>query len=124
MISKQVFVFDDTGTFGDTGPAFNGEIAQMHWQPDQADTGADLQLRLIPARSDTGDAVLVFNDNDVLNSSFTRVPVQAGHDISGLDTGVDSYYPIVGAGDRLHARVISGATAAVQGRLYLWIKDH
>ena len=124
-MSRQIYQFDagDSGSRTDTGPAFWGEVAQLHWNPVQADTGADLVLTLIPKLGDTGDGFDVYNETDALSANLTRVPRQAGHDINGTDTGVDAYFPIVAAGDHLRAKLVPGDTGSVQGTLYVWIKD-
>lgn len=123
MISRQLFnVNTDTGTWGDTGPPFNGELVQVRWNPTTADTGGDLKLALLPKSGDTGDGFEFFNDNDCLGTNFNRVPVQANHHSDGFDTGAAQESPIAGAGDRLRVKVIPGG-AAVVGRLYAWIKD-
>jgi hypothetical protein len=121
----------DTGSFGDTGPPFHGEIKQVRWNPTTADTGADLKLALLPRAGDTGDGFEFYNDNDVLGTNFNRVPRQVQHDADGsvalysgaaADTGATLTAPIVAAGDRLRVKVIPGG-AAVAGRLYIWAGD-
>ena len=120
MISRQRFAINtDTGTQGDTGPVFMGSIVQMRWAPATGDTGGDLLMALLPIAGDTGEGFVFFNDNDCLGSGFNRVPLQPAQGSDGLDTGVDQYHPIVGAGDRLRIKVTPGG-AAVVGNLYVW----
>lgn len=118
MINRQLFeVSTDTGTWGDTGPGFNGALLQMRWNPTTADTGADLRLDVLPKAADTGDGWTIFNDNDCLGTNFVRALRQNLHDSTGAqDTGAG---PIVGAGDRLRVKVTPGG-ASVAGRLYIW----
>ena len=120
-IQRQLFqVSTDTGTQGDTGPPFFGEIAQLRWNPTTADTGADLRIDILPKTADTGDGWNVLNDNDVLGTNFVRVLRQDTHDGAGVsDTGSA---PIIGAGDRIRIKVTPGGAAAA-GRLYIWIKN-
>jgi hypothetical protein len=119
-LRRQIFEVDtDTGTWTDTGPSFHGAIQQMAWNPDTVDTGADLSIWLIPKNGDTGDNILVYSEIDCLGADFLRVPLQPGHSPDGSDTGVDQYFPIVSAGERLRIRVTPGG-AAVSGRLYIW----
>ena len=127
MMQRQIFEIDtDTGTQGDTGPSFFGEIAQMRWNPTTGDTGGDLLVALLPKQGDTGDGWEFYNDNDVLGTNFVRAPRQPQHGSDGAadpaDTGAAFGVPIVGAGDRLRVKVIPGG-AAVVGRLYIWIKN-
>lgn len=126
MMHRQIFeVNTDTGTWGDTGPAFTGQIMQMRWNPTTADTGADLAVALLPRSNDTGDGWEFFNDNDCLGVDFVRVPSQHVHDISGAaemaDTGTSvAPAPVVAAGDRLRVKITPGGAACV-GRLYIWV---
>lgn len=124
MITRQLFTIStDTGTQGDTGPPFHGEVAQMRWNPTTADTGGDLAITLLPKTADTGDGFQFFNDNDCLGVNFNRVPVQQMHHEDGRDTGAAIDAPIVGAGDRLRVKVTPGG-AALAGRLYVWIRSN
>lgn len=124
MIHRHIFeVNTDTGTWGDTGKVFTGEVMQMHWNPDTADTGGDLSLALLPKENDTGDGFIFYNDNDCLGANFVKVPLQPGHASDGTDTGVDEYFPVVSAGDRLRVKVTPGG-AAVVGRLYVWTRQN
>lgn len=109
----------DTGAGGDTGPSFFGAIQQMRWVPTTGDTGGDLLLALLPIAGDTGGGYVFYSDNDCLGSAFTKVPLQPGHASDGFDTGVDQYFPIVAAGDRIRAKATPGGTAIV-GDLYIW----
>ena len=123
-MQRQLFnINTDTGTQGDTGPSFHGEIAQMRWNPTTADTGADLRIDLLPKAGDTGDGWTIWNDNDCLGTNFTKVPIQPKHQSDGFDTGaaVDDA-PIVAAGDRLRVKVTPGG-AACAGRLYIWTRQ-
>ena len=127
MMNRQIFEVDtDTGTWGDTGPPFFGEVKQMRWNPTTADTGGDLKVALLPREDDTGDGFEFFNDNDCLGTNFQRVPMQPMHGSDGAadpaDTGAAWGVPVAGAGDRLRVKVIPGG-AAVVGRLYVWTGD-
>jgi hypothetical protein len=127
MMQRHFFnVSTDTGTYGDTGPAFFGSIMQMRWNPTTADTGADLAISLLPKMGDTGDGWLIFNDNDCLGADFVRAPRQSMHGADGApdpaDTGAAFGVPIASAGDRLRIKVTPGG-AAVAGRLYIWTQD-
>jgi len=123
MIMRQQFKFStDTGSQGDTGAPFFGEIAQMRWVPTTPDTGGDLQVTLLPRIGDTGDGFTFYDDNDCLGANFTRVPVQPMHHADGLDTGAAIDAPIVAADERLRVKVIPGG-AALAGRLYVWSRN-
>lgn len=122
MIERQIFqVSTDTGTWGDTGPHFFGEIAQVRWNPTTVDTGADLRLDLLPKDGDTGDGWTVYNDNDCLGANFTKVPTQPQAHSDGADTGASLDVPVVAAGDRLRVKVTPGG-AEVAGRLYVYTR--
>lgn len=119
-MQRQIFEFTDTGTFGDTGPAFFGFIHQIAWAPVAADTGCDLAVALVPRQGDTGDGWNILSQANVLGTQFRRVPGQRQHDAAGLsDTGL---VPIVAAGDKLRVKVTNqaGVSSATQGRLYIW----
>jgi hypothetical protein len=123
-ITRQIFEFNDTGTAGDTGPATNGAIRQIRWSPTTADTGADLQIALLPRMGDTGDGWLIYSRANVLGTQFVGGLGQSTLDHSGLsDTGLSL---IVAAGERLRAKVINqaGVTTATVGRLYIWVENH
>lgn len=126
MMQRQVFnISTDTGTQGDTGPNFSGEIKQIGWAPTTGDTGADLTLVLLPVdTTDTAGGLPVLNDADCLGASFMRAPVISGFGKTpdGTDTGLAHYYPVVAAGDRLRIKVTPGG-AAVAGKLYIWSQD-
>jgi hypothetical protein len=121
MLSRQKYdVSTDTGVWTDTGPAFSGGVVQMRWEPVTGDTGGDLQISLLSELgADTGNGIIVYDDNDCLGADFMKVPMQPAHGPDGSDTGVDDYAPIVAAGDRLRVKVTPGG-AAVVGRLYIW----
>lgn len=120
---RQRFAIDtDTGTQGDTGVPVFGAIKQIRWSPSTGDTGADLRLDLLPRAEDTGDGFAFYNNSDCLGSAFTHAPRQPGVSADGNDTGVDEYFPVVGAGDRIRVKVTPGG-AAVVGTLYVWYKN-
>lgn len=122
-MTRQIFEFDDTGTAGDTGPATNGVIRQIRWNPTSGDTGADLQISLLPRMGDTGDGWLIYSKANALVSNFAHGLGQMAVDQVGkTDTGL---YPIALAGDRLRPKVINqtGASAATVGRLYIWVEN-
>jgi len=88
MLSRQIFKINtDTGTWGDTGPAFSGAILQMRWNPTVPDTGGDLEIALLPTEGDTGEGFVWYSDNDCLGADFVKVPRQPQH---GSDGAVDS----------------------------------
>ena len=124
MMQRQVFTIStDTGTQGDTGPNFSGEIMQIGWAPTTADTGAALYMALLPVdTTDTAGGLTILNDEDCLGASFVRAPTIAGVAADGFDTGVDQYFPPVACGDRLRIKVTPGG-AAVAGKLYVWTRD-
>src|SRR5688572_24932582 len=97
MITRQRFnINTDTGTAGDTGPNFSGEIMQMAWVPTTGDTGADLYVALLPVdTTDTAGGLTIHNKADCLGASFVRKPVIPGFTSDGFDTGVDDYFPVV-----------------------------
>lgn len=121
VMKRQTYELSDTGTFGDTGPTFQGVIMQVRWAP-TTDTGLGLQVSLIPKFGDTGDGWLIINETDVGRTDLVRVPRQPGHAADGTDTGVDQYFPIVAAGDHVRVKVLSkgASTATISGRLYVW----
>ena len=106
----------------DTGPAIWGEITQMRWIPSDPDTGADLELTLLPKTGDTGEGYAFYDNNDCLGVQFTHVPVQQMHHADGRDTGAAIDAPIVAAGERIRGK-ISGGQAECAGTLYVWIKN-
>lgn len=127
MMQRQLFhVSTGMGEWADTGPAFHGAIMQMGWQPSTADTGADLQITLLPQPGDSGDGWLIYNDNDCLGADFLKALRQPMHGSDGApdpaDTGAAFGVPIVAAGDRLKVKVIPGGTA-VAGKLYVWTRE-
>jgi len=74
----------------------------MAWEPSTGDTGGDLQIVMLPTRSDdTWSGFLIFNDNDCLGADFMKAPRQRFHgpDGSVMDTGEGA--PIVLEGERL-----------------------
>lgn len=122
-MTRQIFEFNDTGTFGDTGPSMNGVIRQMRWNPTSGDTGADLHISLLPRQGDTGDGWLIYSKANALVSNFAHGLGQMAVDQVGkTDTGL---YPIALAGDRLRPKVVNqtGASAATVGRLYIWVEN-
>ena len=122
MITRQLFeVAADTGTWIDTGPAVNGALLQVRWNPTgTADTGADLLLSVRPSNGDTGLMWDILNDNDCLGVDFVRGLRQRLHGSDGaVDTGAG---PIVLAGDRIRVKVTPGGTSAI-GKLYIWTTD-
>jgi hypothetical protein len=117
-INRQLFTFS-TGSSpaGDTGPPINGALLQLHWNPTTVDTGADLQIAVLPRTGDTGDGWVILEDNDCLGTDFTRALRQRLHDSAGAaDTGAG---PVVMAGDRLRVKVTPGGSACA-GRLYVY----
>jgi len=106
---------------GDSGILY-GAIQQMRWVPTSGDTGADLNVTITPLASggDTAGGLTVYNDDDCLGTAFTRVPVQPAQAFDGFDTGVDQYWPFVGAGERLRVKTSPAGNAAVAGTLYIW----
>lgn len=109
MMQRQLFEFNDTGTFGDTGPSFSGFIHQLRWNPTAGDTGCDLQIAMLPKQGDTGDGWLIYSKTNVLGANFSEIN----------DTGL---LRTVAAGDRLRVKGINqaGVATALVGRLYVW----
>ena len=96
--------------------------------PTTPDTGADLQLSLLPLSGDTGGGWVFYNQNDCLGVQFTKAPRQPQHGADGAadpsDTGAAFGVPIYGAGDRIRAKAIGGGNAAaVNGLLYIWTES-
>ena len=123
-MTRQIFEFSDTGTAGDTGPATSGVIRQIRWNPSAADTGADLQIALLPRMGDTGDGWLIYSKANVLGSNFAfGIGQMAVDHVGKTDTGL---YPIYAAGDRIRPKVINqaGVATATTGRLYVWIENN
>jgi hypothetical protein len=122
-VSRQIFEFNDTGTATKTGPATFGSLRQIRWNPDTADTGADLQISLLPKVGDTGDGWLIYSKANVLGANFAFGMGQMAVDHVGkTDTGL---YPIYAAGDRIQAKVVNqaGVATATAGRLYIWVDE-
>ena len=123
-VTRQIFEFNDTGTAGDTGPATWGAIRQIRWNPTSGDTGADLNISLLPRQGDTGDGWLIYSKVNALVSNFAFGLGQMAVDHVGkTDTGL---YPIYAAGDRIRPKVVNqaGATTATVGRLYVWVENN
>jgi hypothetical protein len=117
-MQRHIFEVDtDTGTQEAYFNDIYGELKQMRWNPDIADTGADLEVAVIPREGDTGDGWVAFSQADVLGSDFVKVPRQDVHDAAGAqDTG---HAPIFMAGDDIRVKVTPGG-AACSGRLFLY----
>jgi len=123
-MTRQIFEFNDTGTAGDTGPATFGAIRQIRWNPSAGDTGADLQISLLPRKGDTGDGWLIYSKANVLGSQFAYALGQlAVNQVGVTDTGLAL---IVTAGDRLRPKVVNqaGVATATVGRLYIWVENN
>src|SRR5688572_29884571 len=107
---RQSFEVDtDTGAgaWRGIGPNTFGTIRQIAWKPTIGDTGADLQIVMLPTRSDdTGSGFLIFDDADCLGADFMKAPRQRFHGPDGnmMDTGQGA--PIVLEGERLAVKVI------------------
>lgn len=122
---RQTFTFASSATVTDTGPPMFGRLLQTRWeQTGTGDTGADLAIYAQQREADTGDGILVVNDNDCLGVDFFRQYRMPMHATDGgqLDTGADLSDAVVMAGDRLRVR-ITPAGGTVSGRLYVWTKD-
>ena len=127
MITRQVIAIDtDTGSQTDTGPAFFGEVCQVHWAPTTGDTGGDLAIYLLVDATDTGRSITILDDNDSLGANRTWAPRQPIHGTDGnrepADTGAQYGEPFVSAGESLRVRVTPGG-AAVAGSLYVWTRN-
>jgi hypothetical protein len=119
---RQLFQINtDTGSQGDTGPMFSGEISQIKWYPTTADTGADLLIQLRQRADDTGDSIVVFNKADCLGAGFTQQPVCPQVTNDG-DSGNAIYAPYYSNNERIRVKVTPGGAACV-GRLYVWTSD-
>lgn len=120
---RQIFAINDTGRAGDTGPSTWGVLSHMRWNPDAADTGADLEIAILPKAGDSGDGWVVFSKANCLGANFVRGFGQMAYDATGkADTGL---VPIILAGDRLRVKTTNQAsvTTALQGRLYVYLRD-
>lgn len=123
-MTRQIFEFSDTGTAGDTGPATSGVIRQIRWNPSAADTGADLQIALLPRMGDTGDGWLIYSKANVLGTQFAYALGQmAVNQVGVTDTGLAL---IALAGDRIRPKVVNqaGVATATVGRLYIWVENN
>ena len=123
--TRQRFTFASSAAVSDTGPPIWGELVQARWeQTGVADTGGDLTIYAQQREADTGNGVLVVDDNDVLGADFVRQWRSPTHDTAGvaIDTGGDFPEPVVLAGDRLRVK-ITPAGGTVSGNLYIWAKD-
>jgi hypothetical protein len=126
-ITRMRFDINTSSTVTDTGPAVMGELVQTRWERTSAtqDTGGDLQIFAQQREADTGDDLLVVNDNDCLGVDFQRAYRQPLYNSSGvlLDTGDDwTVGGLYFANERPRVRVIPAGNA-VQGKLYLWFKS-
>jgi hypothetical protein len=113
---------------GDTG-RLTGALAQIRWSPAAADTGqiGTLALSLLPQEGDSGGPGWTFYSESGVNlgAAFTRSPRQPQHGPDGApdpaDTGAAFGVPIVGANDRLRAKITPADTGVVvTGSLYAW----
>lgn len=123
--TRQVFTFSSATAVTDTGPPIWGQVVQARWEQTGAgDTGADLTIYAQQRESDSGNGVLVVDDNDCLGADFVRQWRSPLHNTDGvqIDTGADFSEPITLAGDRLRVK-ITPAGGTVNGRLYVWAKD-
>lgn len=123
MMQRQVYNFNTGSAVTDTGPPAFGEMVMARWEvTGAADTGGDVAIYAQQREADTGDGVLVVNDNDCLGADFVRQWRSPTHNTAGgaVDTGDDFAAPVVFAGDRPRVRITPGGTTI--GRLYLWFK--
>lgn len=132
MITRQIFrLTSAAGAVGHDTGRLNGEIRQMRWCPDAADTGiaSTLALALLPDMADTGLGFTIYSQSVNLGTQLTKFPRQPSHDPQGdvdqTDTGTPARpVSVVGAGDRLRATVTPGDTGVViAGNLYVWAKQ-
>ena len=123
MISRQFFdIAADTGVQTFHGPPFTGRVLQTRWEvTGAADTGGDLAMWVQQRIADTGNGVLVVNDNDILGADFVRQFRSPVHNTAGnaIDTGDDFAEPVVSAGERLRVLITPGGAGPI-GRLYVW----
>jgi hypothetical protein len=114
----------------DTGPTVTGFLHQIKWESlgsadsGAPDTGADLQIFAQQREADTGDGVLVLNDNDILSADRLWLPRK----VISLDTGDSTasatnpnFDAVPFVNERPRVRIVPGS-AGVRGRLYLWFK--
>ena len=112
----------------DTGPPITGVIHMVRFESygsadtGATDTGADLQLFLQQREADTGDGVLILNDNDILGADRLWLPRKNATLDTGDSTNITNLEPVYAAGERIRARIVPGS-AGVRGRLYIWVKD-
>ena len=121
MYQRHLLEINDTGTAAVTSAPVVGEIRQMAWNP-TSDTGATVEVTLMPRAADTGDGIQLYNEADVAQGQFVVAPVIAEVDALGLDTGVDSYAAPVAAGDAIRLKTTAKGTLAVNGKLYVWTR--
>ena len=127
---RQTFAIDtDTGlnltTVGDSGPKMWGEVRQIRWAPGalNLDTGASLQIALLPKDGDSGDGFVIYEENDNLIADWVRYPRMPFVYSTGVaNTGDSGYETIVAAGDRLRVKITPGYKQC-KGNLYVWSKD-
>lgn len=125
MITRQLFEVNTASAKSDTGPPTFGQVIQVRWEnTGAADTGADLEIYAQQREADTGNGVVILNDNDCLGADFVRQPRTPLHNSDGtqIDTGADFADPVVCAGERLRVKV-TPAGGTPQGRVYVWVKD-
>lgn len=112
---------------GDTGILY-GRVEQFRWYPTDLDTGTTGTIALAvlpstPGNADTGPGFTVFEAASLnLGAGLTRSPRRHVYFEDGtLDTG-PAY--VVGAGDRLRAKITPGDTGMViDGALYVWTRQ-
>ena len=117
-----------TSAKADTGPPINGAIHAVRWESvgsadtGATDTGADIAIFVQQRESDTGDGLMVLNDNDILGADWVWYPRKNMTLDTGDSTNITNLEPVVAAGERCRIRVTPGS-AGVKGRLYMWVKD-
>lgn len=112
----------------DTGPPVNGIIHAVRFESAGSadtgapDTGADLQLFLQQRESDTGDGVMILNDNDILGADRYWMPRNRVTLDTGDSTNITNLEPVAAANERLRLRIVPGS-AGIRGRFYVWVRD-
>jgi hypothetical protein len=118
-VNRQTFAITNTAA-GKTisGPAFEGSVLQLHWAPDQGDTGGDLSVLICPHADDTGGAFEIFSAPNSLGAAFKKGLAMPMVHKNNSDTGTNKAQGVyVSAGERLLVKVTSDT--GVEGKLYI-----
>ena len=124
MITRHKFNFSKvslgTAALTDTGTRAYGTLEQLRWAPAAQDTGpgpiGTITVWAQPERAtDTVLAHVVFNEASVvIGNDITR---------SLADTGTARNTKIILGGEVLKARILPVDTGAIDGSLYVYVRD-